>query len=53
MPVTGLDIARGEYVYHLDGDDYIESDAIEILYREIIKNDSDCVIAGFNRIFGE
>ncbi|RGP08489.1 glycosyltransferase family 2 protein [Parabacteroides gordonii] len=50
---SGLDIARGEYVYHLDGDDYIESDAIEILYREIIKNDSDCVIAGFNRIFGD
>lgn len=30
---SGLDIARGEYVFHLDGDDYIENNALEVLYK--------------------
>lgn len=50
---SGLDIARGEYVFHLDGDDYLENNAIEVLYKEAIKKDSDCVIAGFFRIVGD
>lgn len=29
----GLDVAKGEYVYFLDPDDYIDSDAIEYLYN--------------------
>ena len=28
---SGLDIARGEYVFHLDGDDYLETNAIVYL----------------------
>ncbi|WP_455639705.1 glycosyltransferase family 2 protein [Parabacteroides sp.] len=50
---SGLDIARGEYVFHLDGDDYIENNTIDILYQEAIKNNSDCVMAGFYWVFGE
>lgn len=42
---SGLDIARGEYVYHLDGDDYIESNAIEELYNEAIETGADYVMA--------
>lgn len=44
---SGLDIARGEYVYHLDGDDYIEHNAIEQLYNEAIEKDSDYVMASY------
>lgn len=42
---SGLDIARGEYIFHLDGDDYIESNAIEVLYKEALDKDSDYVMA--------
>ena len=42
---SGLDIARGEYIFHLDGDDYIENNAIEILYKEAQDKDSDYVMA--------
>ncbi|WP_293712667.1 glycosyltransferase family 2 protein [uncultured Parabacteroides sp.] len=50
---SGLDIARGEYVFHLDGDDYLENDAMELLYKEALKRNSDCVMAGFFRIQGD
>ena len=42
---SGLDIARGEYVFHLDGDDYIENNALEVLYKEALDKDSDYVMA--------
>lgn len=49
---SGLDIARGEYVFHLDGDDYIESSALELLYKKALDTNSDYVIAGFYDIWG-
>lgn len=44
---SGLDIARGEYVYHLDGDDYLEHDAMEKLYNKAIEKESDYVMADY------
>ncbi|WP_075557882.1 glycosyltransferase family 2 protein [Parabacteroides timonensis] len=44
---SGLDIARGEYVFHLDGDDYLETNAIEELYNAIVKSGSDYVECNF------
>ena len=44
---SGLDIARGEYVFYLDGDDYIENNAIEILYKETLDKGADYVMTGF------
>jgi glycosyltransferase involved in cell wall biosynthesis len=32
---TGLDNAEGEYVFHLDADDTIPLDALEMLYAEV------------------
>lgn len=49
---SGLDIARGEYVFHLDGDDYIEHNALEVLYREALDKKSDYVMAGFYIVSG-
>ena len=40
---TGLAIAQGEYIFHCDSDDYVESDMLEILYNDGCKNDSDIV----------
>lgn len=44
---SGLDAACGEYVFHLDGDDYLEITAIEKLYDEAIKGGSDYVIYNY------
>ncbi|SDB68208.1 glycosyltransferase [Butyrivibrio sp. INlla16] len=37
----GLDLARGEYVFFLDGDDFIADDAIEKLYNKSKKYNLD------------
>ena len=44
---SGLEAACGEYVFHLDGDDYLEVNAIEVLYREIIESGSDYAECGY------
>lgn len=44
---SGLEIARSEYIFHLDGDDYISETAIEYLYREVILHDTDMVIGDY------
>ncbi len=30
---SGIEAAQGEYIQHLDGDDFLEPDAIELLYN--------------------
>ncbi|MBB6500967.1 glycosyltransferase family 2 protein [Pedobacter cryoconitis] len=43
---TGLDQATGTYIYYVDADDSIETDAIEMAVQCALKNDAD--IVGFN-----
>jgi glycosyltransferase involved in cell wall biosynthesis len=44
---TGLDKARGIYVYFLDSDDYLASeDALSILYNTACEDDADEVVGG-------
>lgn len=38
---SGLDVARGEYVYFLDSDDFLANDAIEKLYKKAKAEDLD------------
>lgn len=40
---TGLRNATGTFIYYVDSDDYVEPEALEILYREIKKNEKDIV----------
>ena len=40
---TGLINAQGEYVLHVDGDDYLEKDALEQLYEAAQSNGADVV----------
>lgn len=40
---TGLDIAKGEYVIHIDGDDYVEPTMLEDMYSEAVKKNADIV----------
>ena len=40
---AGLDAARGEYIFFLDPDDWVEPDAAELLYSAARNADADCV----------
>lgn len=40
---TGLSVARGDYIYHCDSDDYLERNTLELLYKTAIENDADIV----------
>lgn len=39
----GMAVAQGEYIFHCDGDDYVEPDALESLYECARANDLDIV----------
>ena len=43
---AGLDAARGEYIFFLDPDDWVEPDAAEVLYHTARDADADCVQFG-------
>lgn len=40
---TGLAVARGEYIFHCDSDDYVEADMLETLYDIAIRKQADMV----------
>ena len=40
---AGLKIAKGDYVYFLDSDDYIRNDALEVMNEEIVKANPDLI----------
>lgn len=49
----GIDISNGNYIYFLDSDDYIESDTIESLYKDIKPSDVYCsMLGGYKEIDG-
>jgi glycosyltransferase involved in cell wall biosynthesis len=47
---SGLDIATGEYIGFVDGDDWIEFDMFELLYKNLVKFDADISICSHNLI---
>jgi glycosyltransferase involved in cell wall biosynthesis len=46
----GLDIAKGDYIYFVDGDDYIDPITLEQLLIVAYCNEADIVSAGFRRV---
>ena len=40
----GIDLARGEFVYFVDNDDWLGSEALERLHAKALRDDSDIVI---------
>lgn len=44
---VGLQQANGDYILHVDGDDYLEQDAIEIAYSSIKTSKADLCIFNF------
>lgn len=47
----GLDLATGEFILNVDGDDWIDSNCVELLVDQVLKYDVDVVIAGYYREF--
>lgn len=47
---TGMDAARGEYVYFLDSDDWISDDCIEKLAKPLLQEKVDIVIGDYNSV---
>lgn len=50
---TGLEVARGEYIFHWDSDDYAESEMIQALYNEAKTNNRDYVWCDWFLTFNE
>jgi len=48
---TGIDIALGEFIVHVDSDDWIEEKALEMLLSKQRETNADIVIGGFKFIF--
>lgn len=47
---AGLDIATGEYVSFVDGDDWLEPRMLESLHNAVVKYKAEIVTCGINRI---
>ena len=47
----GLQIATGKYIYFMDSDDFLELNALEILYSEIVKCNADICLCTHNRYY--
>ena len=48
---AGLDMCTGEYIGFVDGDDYIDGDMYELLYKNLIQYDADISMCRFRRIY--
>lgn len=48
---TGIDIANGEYIIHVDSDDWVEKDYVKLLVQTAINNNADLVWAGYMKDF--
>lgn len=41
---AGMRISKGKYIYYLDSDDYIDENALEILYEKAEENNLDMIV---------
>ena len=48
----GLKYAKGEYILFVDGDDWLEINALEILYNNAVNNNSDIVLFHAFKVYG-
>ena len=48
--LDGIEVASGEYIGFLDGDDYAEQEFCECLYEAAKKSDADIAVCGFKRV---
>ena len=44
---------QGKYIMFLDNDDWYEPNAFELVYNQIVKNNNDFVVFGYNKVNNE
>ena len=44
---TGIDASSGEYIFHLDSDDWLEPNAISLLVEKALSSNADMVVGDF------
>lgn len=44
----GMKIAKGEYIYFIDSDDFIEKDVLEVLYKNLESEKLDIIFSNFS-----
>ena len=49
----GIEAATGEFLYFIDGDDFIHEDTLESMYNSIMKTNSDISVCNMIRYYGE
>lgn len=50
---TGFEASTGRFIYHCDGDDWVEKDILEKMYRAAVENDADYVYCDFYLTFAD
>lgn len=50
---TGLDAAAGEYLLHVDSDDWVEPDTVEKAVRKALETGADMVVFDFWKEYGD
>lgn len=48
---TGIDIAKGDYIGFVDGDDTVDEEMFEILIKNAVKYDADISHCGYKMVF--
>lgn len=43
----GLDVSRGEYIFFLDSDDYLDNNSLEIMFTKISSSKADMVVGDY------
>lgn len=51
--LNGINISTGNYMMFVDGDDYVDRNAVEKLLDQTNKDDSDIVIGNMKRVMGK
>jgi len=50
---TGVEAASGDYIMHVDSDDYIETNTVELAINKANEENADVVIFGYSHIFNK
>ena len=48
---TGLNLAKGEYISFIDGDDYIHPQMLEVLHKTLLKGDYDFSMVLYKEVY--
>lgn len=50
---AGVEAVKGDFIFFIDPDDYMENDTLELLYKSIEKSGSDVAITGYDLEYPE